>query len=162
MLLEVNPGLIIWTIVTFIVLLVLLRLTAWKPILGALQKREENIRSSLEQAEKARDEAERILQENKKNLAQAEEQVQKVLKEGRAMAEKMRQDLIARANDESKRMIENAKEQIEREKQDALKELRKEVASLAIQAASKILDENLDENKQKKIIDTFIDELPTN
>ena len=162
MLLEVNPGLIIWTIVTFIVLLVLLRLTAWKPILGALQKREENIRSSLEQAEKARDDAERILQENKKNLAQAEEQVQKVLKEGRAMAEKMRQDLIVRANDESKRMIDNAKEQIEREKQDALKELRKEVASLAIQAASKILDENLDENKQKKIIDTFIDELPTN
>lgn len=160
--LNVDPGLIIWTIVTFIILLFLLRLTAWKPILRALDQREERIRTSLDDAEKAREEADRILQENKKNLEQAEEQVQKILKEGRALAEKMRQDTINKANEESRRMIEHAKEQIEREKQEALKELRAEVAHLAIQAASKILDEKLDEKKHKEIVDKFIKDLPSN
>ncbi len=160
--LNVDPGLIIWTIVTFLILLLLLRLFAWRPILKALESREENIRSSLEQAEKAREEAERLMQENKKNLEQAGEQVQKILKDGRAFAEKMRQEMINKANEESRRMIDHAKEQIEREKQEALKELRAEVAHLAIQAASKILDEQLDEKKHKKIIDKFIDDLPSN
>jgi len=160
--LNVDPGLIIWTIITFLILLFLLRVTAWKPILRALDQREENIRSSLEEAEKAREEANRVLQENKKNLEQAEEQVQKILKDGRALAEKMRQDTINKANEESRRMIDHAKQQIEREKQEALKELRAEVASLAVQAASKILEEKLDEKKHKQIIDKFIDDLPSN
>jgi F-type H+-transporting ATPase subunit b len=160
--LNVDPGLIIWTFVTFLILLILLRLTAWKPILKALETREQNIRTSLEKAEKAREDAERILQENKRNLDAAEEQVQRVLKEGRAFAEKMRQEMIGKANDESRRMIEHAKEQIEREKQEALKVLRAEVAHLAIQAAGKILDEQLDAKKHKKIVDKFIDDLPNN
>jgi F-type H+-transporting ATPase subunit b len=160
--LNVDPGLIIWTIITFFILLILLRLTAWKPILKALETREQNIRTSLEKAEKAREDAERILRENKRNLDAAEEQVQRVLKEGRDLAEKMRQEMIGKANDESRRMIEHAKEQIEREKQEALKVLRAEVAHLAIQAAGKILDEQLDAKKHKKIVDKFIDDLPNN
>jgi F-type H+-transporting ATPase subunit b len=160
--LNVDPGLIIWTIITFFILLILLRLTAWKPILKALETREQSIRTSLEKAEKAREDAERILKENKRNLDAAEEQVQRVLKEGRDLAEKMRQEMIGKANDESRRMIEHAKEQIEREKQEALKVLRAEVAHLAIQAAGKILDEQLDAKKHKKIVDKFIDDLPNN
>jgi F-type H+-transporting ATPase subunit b len=160
--LELNPGLIIWTVITFAILLVLLRLTAWKPILSALEKREEEIRSSLEKAAKAKEDAERILEENKKNLDRAGEEVQKILKEGRTLAEKMRQDISDKANKESRRIIEHARYQIEREKQEALKELRSEVAYLAIQAASKILDEMLDEKRHKKIIDKFMDDLPKN
>lgn len=160
--LNVDPGLIIWTIITFFILLLLLRLTAWKPIIKALAAREEFIRSSLAKAEKAREDAEHILQENKKNLEQAEEQVQKILKDGRALADKMRQEMTNKANDEARRMIAQAKEQIEREKQEALKELRAEVAHLAISAASKIIEEQLDEKKHKKIVDKFIDDLPAN
>ena len=160
--LNVDPGLIIWTIITFFILLLLLRLTAWKPIMKALAAREENIRTSLAKAEKARDDAERILLENKKNLEQAEEQVQKTLKDGRALAEKMRQEVTNKANDEARRMIAQAKDQIEREKQEALKELRAEVAHLAVSAASKIIEEQLDEKKHKKIVDKFIDDLPDN
>jgi len=160
--LNVDPGLIIWTIITFFILLLLLRLTAWKPIMKALAAREENIRTSLAKAEKARDDAERILLENKKNLEQAEEQVQKTLKDGRALAEKMRQEVTNKANDEARRMIAQAKDQIEREKQEALKELRAEVAHLAVSAASRIIEEQLDEKKHKKIVDKFIDDLPDN
>jgi len=128
----------------------------------ALAAREENIRTSLAKAEKARDDAERILLENKKNLEQAEEQVQKTLKDGRALAEKMRQEVTNKANDEARRMIAQAKDQIEREKQEALKELRAEVAHLAVSAASRIIEEQLDEKKHKKIVDKFIDDLPDN
>jgi F-type H+-transporting ATPase subunit b len=160
--LNVDPGLIIWTIITFFILLLLLRLTAWKPIMKALAAREENIRSSLAKAEKARDDAERILLENKKNLEHAEEQVQKILKDGRVLAEKMRQEMTNKANDEARRMIAQAKDQIEREKQEALKELRAEVVHLAISAASKIMEEQLDEKKHKRIVDKFIDDLPSN
>jgi F-type H+-transporting ATPase subunit b len=160
--LNVDPGLIIWTVITFLILLFLLRLTAWKPILTALDTREENIRSSLQKAEKARDDAERLMEENRKNLEQAEEQSQKILKESRALGEKMRQEMIAKANEESRRMIEHARDQIERQKQEALKELRQEVASLAVRAAGMILDEKLDEKKHKELIDAFIDQLPGN
>jgi F-type H+-transporting ATPase subunit b len=160
--LELNPGLIIWTLIIFFILLVLLRVTAWKPILSALEKREEDIRSSLEQAAKAKEDAERILEENQRNLDRAGEEVQKILREGRALAEKMRHEITEKAGEESRRIIEQSRLQIEREKQEAINQLRSEVAHLAILAAGKILDENLDEKKHKKIIDKFIDDLPNN
>jgi F-type H+-transporting ATPase subunit b len=160
--LELNPGLIIWTLIIFFILLVLLRVTAWKPILSALEKREEDIRSSLEQAAKAKEDAERILEENQRNLDRAGEEVQKILREGRVLAEKMRQEITEKAGEDSRRIIEQSRLQIEREKHEALNQLRSEVAHLAILAAGKILDENLDEKKHKKIIDKFIDDLPNN
>jgi F-type H+-transporting ATPase subunit b len=73
--LEINPGLILWTIITFVVVLMILRMTAWKTLLGALTARENTIRTSLEQAEQARQDAHKLLEENKKQLAVAEEQI---------------------------------------------------------------------------------------
>ena len=72
--LEIYPGLIVWTVITFVIVLVILRGTAWKPIVQALKDREDKIRSSLEEAEKARIEAQRILDENRQVLAEAEAQ----------------------------------------------------------------------------------------
>ena len=160
--LELNPGLIIWTAVTFLVLLLLLRKIAWKPLLNALHLREENIRSSLERAEKAKEEAERVLEENRKNLQNAEEQAQHVIKEGRAAAERMKNDLLERANASSRRMIKQAREEIQREKEAALVELRREVVDLAIQAASKILREELNERRQRKVVEEFLTGFPKN
>ena len=160
--LEPNPGLIVWTVITFFILLFLLRRFAWKPLLAALDSREERISNSIERAEKAKEEAERLLEENKRNLQRADEQAQQVIKEGRAAAEKIKNEILEKANASSRRMIEQAKDEIQREKESALKELRREVVDLAIQAASKILGEGLDEHHHRKIVDGFLRELPKN
>jgi F-type H+-transporting ATPase subunit b len=159
-LLDVNPGLIFWTIVTFIILLLILKKTAWQPILRALQEREDNIRSSLEKAEKARKEAEEILEQNKKNIAEAEEQVRKIISEGREYANKIRHEIISKANEEAQKMINSAKQEIEIKKQEALSELKEIVADLSIQAAEKILQETLDREKHKKLVEKLIQNLP--
>jgi F-type H+-transporting ATPase subunit b len=157
-----NPGLIVWTAITFFILLLLLKKFAWKPLLNALHSREEKIIASLERAENAKDEAERLLEENKRNLQRAEEQAQQVIREARSAAEKLKNEILEKANANSRRMTERANDEIRREKEAALKELRGEVVDLAIQAASKILGEELDERHHRKVIEDFLGELPKN
>jgi F-type H+-transporting ATPase subunit b len=159
-LLDVNPGLIFWTIITFLILLFILKKTAWQPILQALKEREDNIRASLEKAEQARKEAEEILEKNKKNLAEAEEQVKKIINEGREYANKLRAEIVSRANTEAQKILETAKQEIETKKQEALSELKEIVADLSIQAAEKILEETLDKEKHKKLVEKLIQNLP--
>ncbi|MGA2668271.1 MAG: F0F1 ATP synthase subunit B [Ignavibacteria bacterium] len=161
-LLSVEPGLIIWTIIIFIILLLILKKFAWKPLLTSLTSREQSIRSSVEKAEQLRAEAEELLEENKKRLEKADKESRKIIIEGKEFAEKIRNDLVKKTHEETSNMIQKAKEEIERKKIDALNELRGEIANLAIQAAGKILDENLDAKKQKKIIDGFIQRIPKN
>jgi len=157
--LEFNPGLIVWTIITFIIVLAILRFTAWKPLLAALNAREEKIRSSLDQADRAQKEAERLLEENKRQLLQAEEQSQRIMREGREMGEKLKAEIVDKANSSSRHMVEQAKEEIRREKEAALVQLRAEVTDLAIGAAGKILEANLDNAAQRKLADAAINEL---
>ncbi len=160
--LEINPGLILWTIVSFVGLAIVLGKFAWKPLLEALHQREEHVRSSIERAEQAKQEAERLLEENRKQLARAEEEAQRILSEGRTLGEKLKNEIVEKSNQQSRKMIEQAKLEIERDKEAALSQLRGEVANLAIQAAGKILDETLDENKHRKIVDAYLRELPKN
>jgi len=160
--LNPNPGLIIWTIITFVMLLVILKQFAWKPILSALQQREEGVRQSIDRAEQARTEAERLLEENRLQLQRAEQEGHRILAEHRALAEKLKEEIIEKANQQSRRMVDQARLEIERDKESALAELRGEVAHLAIQAAGKILDETLDEGKHRKIVDSYLKGLPKN
>jgi F-type H+-transporting ATPase subunit b len=157
--LDINPGLIIWTILTFVIVLVILRMTAWKILLGALTAREEGIRASLEQAEHARLEAQKLLEENRKQLAAAEEQSQRAIKEGRDMGERLKAEILEKANQNSRHLVEQAKEEIGREKEKALAQLRAEVTDLVIGAAGKILDANLDTPRQRQLADAAIKEL---
>ena len=160
--LDPNPGLLVWTIVTFVLLVLILRKFAWKPLLEALKKREEHVRSSIERAEQAKQEAERILEENRKQLASAEAEAHRILNEGRALGDKLKNEMVEQANQQSRRMVEQAKQEIERDKEAALSQLRSEVANLAIKAAEKILDETLDENRQRKLVDAYLKQLPKN
>jgi F-type H+-transporting ATPase subunit b len=160
--LQLNPGLIIWTALTFGVLLVVLRAYAWKPVLNNLQAREDTIRQSLERAEEAKREAQRILDENNKNLAKADEMAQQVLREARELAEKVRSESVSRARTEGDKLLDRAREEIERDKQLAMTELHGLVAELAIKAAEKILSETIDEAKQKKLVENFINSLGKN
>ena len=160
--LSPNPGLVIWTIITFILLLFILRKVAWKPLLEALRAREESVKNAIEHAEKARNDAERLLQENQKTMEQASIEGQKILSESRALAEKLKDEIIDKANQQSRKMLEAAKEEIERDKESAMLQLRSEIASIAVDAAGKIIDETLDEEKHRKLVDSYLKELPRN
>ncbi len=160
--LELNPGLIAWTIITFLLLVTVLRTFAWKPILGALKTREEGIRTTLERAEEARNEAARLLEEHRRQLQQAEQEGHRIMSESRALGDKLKEEIVTQAHQQSRRMIDQAKEEISRDKDAALSQLRSEVASLAITAAEKILDESLDDARHRKIVDAYLNQLPKN
>lgn len=161
-LLSVEPGLMIWTIIIFILLLLILKKFAWKPLINSLSSREQSIRDSVEKAENLRQEAENMMEENKKLLAKADEESRRIMNEGKEYAEKIKNELISKTHEDATRMIQQAKDEIGREKLSALNELKNEIADLAVKAAGKIIDENLDEKKQKKIIDGFINQIPKN
>ena len=157
--LEINSGLILWTILTFVIVLLILRKAAWKPLLGALAAREESIRASLREAADARAQAARLLEENKRQLAQAEEQSRRIIMEGRDMGDRLKGEILEKANATTRVMIEQAKEEIRREKDAALTQLRSEATDLVIAAAGKILDANLDTPKQRQLADAAIREI---
>lgn len=156
---EINPGLIVWTILTFLIVLGILRWAAWKPLLGALTAREEKIRSTIEHAERTQQQAQALLEEHRRQVAAAEDQVQRILAEGRALADKQRTEVAEKAQASARHMIAQAKEEIQREKDAALMQLRSEVADLAIGAAGKILDKNLDTPAQRTLVDAAIREI---
>ncbi len=160
--LDINPGLILWTIITFVILLIILGKVAWKPLVKALQDREQSIRDALLKAEEAKKESERMLAENKAAMARANEEAARILKEGRDLAEQLKNEIVAKAHESAKSMMTQAKEDIQREKETALLQLKNEVADLAITAAEKILDETLDEAKQKKLVDKVLQTMPKN
>lgn len=162
MLVQLDPGVIIWTALTFGLLLLLLSKTAWKPILKALDTREESIRRSIERAEEAKVEAEKLLEENRRELMRAEEKAQHLIREARELAEKLRSESVGRATAEANKVIEKAREEIERDKQQAILQLHGVVAELAVRAAEKILDEAIDESRQKKLVEKFLNSLQKN
>ena len=156
---DINPGLIVWTIITFVAVLLILRKSAWKSLLAALTAREDKIRTSLEQAERAQQDAAQLLEENKKQLSRAEEQSQRIIREGRDLGERLKAEILEKANTGAQHVIDQAKDEIAREKEKALNQLRAEVADLAIGAAGKILDANLDPAKQQQLVDAAIKEM---
>ena len=159
---DINPGLTVWTIVTFILLAFVLGKYAWKPLLKSLHDREDAIRDALDQSEKARAEAAELLKQNEKNMARADEEYQKALREGKALAEKLKEEIVTKARQQAQQELQHAKEEIQRDIEAAKLQLRNEVADLAIKAAEKILDENLDPAKQKKLVDSVLNQLPKN
>ncbi len=160
--LEINPGLVLWTIISFIILVAILGKYAWKPIIKALGEREDKIRSALEQADRARAEAADLMKKNEEDIARAEQQYQKMLRESKEMAEKMKEEIVGKARQQAQQELQRATEEIQRSVDSARQQLRTEVADLAIKAAEKILDESLDAPKQKKMVNSFLDQLRKN
>jgi len=161
-LLSPNPGLIFWTVITFIILILILKKFAWKPILSALDAREAAIRESMEKAEKAKEEAQKILDENKVSNKKYIEEAQKMLAESRADADKIREQIIAQSREEAAKIKADTDAEIARKKEEMFNELKGQIAEIAISAAEKIINENLNKDVQNKIVNKFIEELPKN
>lgn len=157
--LDVNPGVILWTVVTFIFLLLVLKKFAWKPILNSLNEREMFIKDSLEKADKAQKDAEKLLAENKVNLSKAEEDAQKIIEQSRELAEKLKSQILEESKVQAKKMIVAATSEIERKNAEAFNKLKDQVADIAVNAAEKILRENLDKEKQVKLVNKYLDDL---
>ncbi len=162
MLVHLDPGVIIWTALTFGLLLLVLAKTAWKPILKALDTREDSIRQSIERAEEAKHEAERLLAENRKGIAEAEGRAQELIREAREMAEKVRAEAMSKAQADANRLLDRARSEIEQDKQQALEQLHGVVAELAVDAAGKILKESIDMARQRKLVEGFLDTMEKN
>ncbi len=161
-LIDINPGLIFWTVVTFILLLLILKKVAWKPILTALDQRETAIKESLEKAEKAKEEAQRILYENQASLSKAEEESRKIVEQGRIYAEKLKEQMLKDSKEQAQKILSEATAEIDRKKEAAFGELKSQIADLVIQTTEKVLGETVDKNTHKKITDKYINEITKN
>ena len=145
---DFSPGLFIIQSVLMLVVIFLMIKFAWKPIISALDEREEGIKNALESAEKAKQEIESISSSNEELLRQAREERDAMLKEAREMKAKMITEAESNAEAEAAKIIASAKEAIEVEKKEALAELKAEVAQLSISVAEKLLKEELSDAKK--------------
>ena len=161
-LLSPNIGLAVWLFIAFTLLVLLLGRYAWGPITAALEERENTIEESMTRAERALAEAKQLQADNEAARRDAEAQAQAILRDARDEADRQREAAKADLRDELTAERERATADIERQKDQALTELRSEVAALAVGAAEKILRENLDESRQRGLVDQFIADLPQN
>ncbi len=156
---EVFGNLMFWTAVSFLILVLLLGRYGFKPLAEILASRERKIRESLEGAENARLEAERLLREYEEKLAEARAEAQKFIAEGKSLGENLRAEIMQKSEEEAKRMIAKAEEQINRDVDQAIKELRAEVATLSIDLASKVIEKELNQNTHEELIDKYLSEV---
>ena len=158
-LLDVHFGLTIWVWITFGVVLLILYKAAWKPLRSQLQAREDRISETIEKARELKSEAEALLEQHKEQLANAEEQVQGVMAEGRAAAERLRDETVATAEAEAKAILERSRSEIEAERDRAITEIRREAIDLSLMAASRVLEESLDDEGHRKIAEKAVAEV---
>jgi F-type H+-transporting ATPase subunit b len=153
-------GTVFWTTLIFLMFFYVLTKFAWKPILNAVKARDEIIKSSLESAEKAREDMKRLQADNEAILKKAREERENILKEGRDVRDKLISEAKGKASEEAEKLIEKAREGIEREKTKALAEIHDQVAYLSVEIASKLIGEKLKESeKQNKLIESFLKEI---
>jgi F-type H+-transporting ATPase subunit b len=160
-LLQPDPGLFIWSIATFLVLLFLLAKFAWKPLLQALDSRQASIRKSLEDAEQAKRELERLQKESAQIIQEARVTAESIIEKSRSDAERVREDLKLKAREEAGSILRNAERQIEAQTRQALREIRHEVADMAILVASKVLERNVSKEDNQRLIDEALSQMQT-
>jgi len=154
---QVHGGTLFWSVITFVLLLLVLRKVAWEPIISALESREAEINEALKNAEKARDNTEKASQEYNDLINKARSESQQMLTESKISAEKIREDIKENAEKEAKNILENAKKQIATEREKAIQEIKSVVVDFSLQAASKVIEKNLDSKDNLRIIDDAIE-----
>ena len=160
-LVQLDPGLFVWTILTFLLLVFVLAKFAWKPLLKMLQDREDMIRSSLEDAEKAKSELERLNEESEAIMAKARSEAQSILADGKAAAEKVKDGIIAKSKEQASKIREDAGNQIQVEKDKAISEIKEEVVNLTLSVAEKLIQKNLSDADNKSLIEESLKKVQT-
>lgn len=156
---TVNLGTTVWTAVVFLMLLGILWRFAWGPILAAVEAREKGIQGALDEAADRNAEASRLLEEHRQQLSDARRQASELIAEGKAAGEKVRKDIEEKARVEAQAIVDRARGEIERERDAALDVLRKESVDLALAAASRLIQENMDQAKDRQMVERFLDDV---
>jgi F-type H+-transporting ATPase subunit b len=158
-LISVTPGLMIWTIICFLIALFVLKRYAFGPIQNIIEERRAAIQRSMEAADEARDEAQRLLEEHKKLIAEARGQGEAILAEARKTRESMEQRMREETEAERQRRLEETRKEIAAETARALEQIRAEVADLTLEAASRVVGRTLDSERDRELISEAIDGL---
>lgn len=160
-LVQLDPGLFFWTILTFVFLSFVLSKFAWKPLLSALKEREDQINKSLDNAEKARLELEKINSESEEIISKARIEAQEIHSEAKMTAEKVKSELLEKANLDIKKLKDSSEQQIRVEKEKAISEIRKEVVGLSLIIAEKLIKKNLSKSDNETLIEETLNNLRT-
>jgi F-type H+-transporting ATPase subunit b len=158
-LIKVVPGLMIWTVVCFLITLFVLKRFAFGPIQNMLDERRDRIRRSIEEADKARTEARKLLEEHRALIGQARGQAEDILAEARKVAESQRQRVKEETEADRQRRLEETKRQIQAETHRALEQIRSEVADLTLVATAKVTGKVLDDSDHRRLIEDAIRDL---
>ena len=156
---DINGGVIIWTVVIFIILLVGLYRYGYPDLLRSVEERERRIQKQLEDAEKANAESQRLLEEHKKQIAAARTEAQDILAKAKTVSQKERETLLAKAREEYDALLNRARKDIDAEKEKAIQALRQEAVELSIAAASRVIEANLDSDANRKLVTEFLESL---
>jgi len=152
---------LVWGTIAFLLLLFLMYRTVFPSINKAYKDRRANIEGKLEQAEREREEAEQLLEHYRRRLRDAEDETQRILEEARSNAERVRRDLLAKAEGDAGRELDQARQAIRAERDQAIRQLRNEVGTLAVELATRVVGDSLDRERQLRLVDEYIDELGT-
>ncbi len=160
--LELSPGLVIWTIVNFSVFAFIIAKYGWKPMMDGLAARENAINESIQNAADANTEAKRVLDEAKARIANAQQEMMGIVREGKQQAEAMVQKAGDDAEVVKQQKIVESEREITRQKEEAIAELRGEVATLVVQATEMMLGRSMKDDDHKKIVESYVNEISKN
>jgi F-type H+-transporting ATPase subunit b len=160
-LVSLQINLMFWTLVIFLILFWMLRKYAFPPIFKAVEARERALEEAIEGAKRDRDEAAKLLEEHRRQIENARGEAQRFIAEGRQVAEKMRGELLEQARREQQEILERARREIESERDRAIAELRREAVDLAIAGASKVIEQNLDNSSNRRLVEQFLASVAT-
>jgi F-type H+-transporting ATPase subunit b len=158
-LVQPDPGLFIWTILTFLVLVALLGKFAWRPLLQALESRQESIRKSLDDAQKAKQELERLHAESAEIIRQSRVEADAIVTRSRGDAERLREEMKQKARTEADAIVKNAERQIQLETGRAIQQIRREAVDLSVMIASKLIRRNLTKEDNERLIEEALSEV---
>jgi F-type H+-transporting ATPase subunit b len=160
-LIRPDPGLYIWTILTFVALVVLLARYAWRPLLQALDRRQAQIKQSLDDAQEAKRELERLHQESAQIIRQARVEAESIVSNSRAYAEKLKDEIKAKARADADLIVQNAERQIQAETRRAIEQIRVDAADLSVMIASKLIQRNLTKEDNARLIEQALQQVET-
>lgn len=158
-LLNPDKGLIIWTIVSFLALVLLLSKVAWKPLLAALKAREDGIRKAIDDAAQAKQAADQLKIQYEQELAKAQDKAAGMMSQAREEGQKLREQMLKDTEAETRRLTEQTKRQLEEEKSKLSRELRQEVAGLSVRVAEKLLQHSVNAKEQEHLVAQFMKDI---
>ena len=159
-LLSPNGGVMVWTLVIFIILLIVLSKYAFKPITKAVEEREQSLADAIDAAQRDRDESARMLQDQRDQIESARDEAQKIVSEARAAAEQVRGTMIEHAHTETATLLDRARREIVAERDRAIADMRLEAIDLAIAGASRVIEKNMDDQSNRKLVESFLASIP--